>query len=245
MPTARICTREAPDVVLAAPTRKLMTVRFVLAAAQWITWLIDLQGQETSKSRAQISGALPHPMEQGPQYWKPSRPHCPICRLTAFSAGSARAARPGRHSRCSKRATAALRGGRRGLRRAAAARHGVRSGRPPRRHGYGKPDIRGARSLWRGADDIVELPQGLRLRAGHRGASVVRVIVIIEDFLMGVMSSSPEMHLSVRVDHGESMRSSATSGPERAVHRDLSYLAPVSFTLSARKGFLPNSAKRR
>jgi hypothetical protein len=39
------------------------------------------------------------------------------------------------------------------------------------------------------------------------------------------------------------MRSCATSRPERAVHRDLSYLAPVSFTLSARNGLLPNSAE--
>src|SRR6187200_1118098 len=35
---------EAPEHRLAAPTRKLMTVRFAMAAAQWINRLVDPQG---------------------------------------------------------------------------------------------------------------------------------------------------------------------------------------------------------
>ncbi len=41
---ARICIARRPNIELPAPTRKLMTVRFALAAAQRINRLIDPQG---------------------------------------------------------------------------------------------------------------------------------------------------------------------------------------------------------
>ena len=58
---------EAPEHRLPAPTRKSMTVRFAHRRGAADQPADRSAGARVLKSRAQMSGALPHPMQQGPQ----------------------------------------------------------------------------------------------------------------------------------------------------------------------------------